>query len=598
MSKKRILFVGEASVLSTGFSVYYRELLPRLVATGKYEIAELSSYIRPDDARMIDFVKGRWKWYGVMPTNEQEHQIFSQNSNHPRDKGQNINQFGAWKFDMACADFQPDIVIDIRDNWMLTWQLRSPFRQWFKWLIMPTVDAVPQAEEWIQDFERADLVMAYSDFGIHAMKQQSPRIKIFPKPMRPGVDINTFKPIDRSLIRAKFGIKEDVPIIGTTMRNQSRKLFPDLIDAFALMKKKYKGEFAVDKSVLLLHTAWPDNMFSYDYPRHIMRLQSYPWMTNHFKGIKDSVLQTLTCHNAACKKTSIGFAMALYNRPLQGNLIPMPCCWCGKNEATCPTVGQGLSREELAEIYNLMDLYVQCSICEGEGMPCNEAKACGKPTLVVNYSALAEKGRFPAEYMNIKELGIKEEDYKFHKGGDVLEVGRFYYEAETSCMRALPNINDMADKMREVITNDALRKKMGEEAREAMVACCDSDKLAKQWEYVLDNVKVKDRSNTWDSPIILKDRTEAQKPPEGLSNEQHVEWLYLNILKYPKVDTQGAEMWINYLKQGLPREQLMQQFLAIANQGENEDSVRQKIRAEIAKLKNPSSIVETRSDWV
>jgi hypothetical protein len=43
MAKKRILFVGEASFLSTGFSNYYRELLPRLHATGKYEIGDPGS---------------------------------------------------------------------------------------------------------------------------------------------------------------------------------------------------------------------------------------------------------------------------------------------------------------------------------------------------------------------------------------------------------------------------------------------------------------------------------------------------------------------------------------------------------------------------
>jgi len=47
--KKRILFIGEASPLETGFSNYYRQLLSRLQETGKYDIAELGSYIRHGD---------------------------------------------------------------------------------------------------------------------------------------------------------------------------------------------------------------------------------------------------------------------------------------------------------------------------------------------------------------------------------------------------------------------------------------------------------------------------------------------------------------------------------------------------------------------
>lgn len=108
--KKKILVVGEASWLPTGFSNYYGELIPRLHATGKYEIAEIGSYARRDDPNVNDFIRGRWKFYGVMPTNQEELKAFQQPSQHPRDKGQNINQFGAGVFDYAMADFQPDIV--------------------------------------------------------------------------------------------------------------------------------------------------------------------------------------------------------------------------------------------------------------------------------------------------------------------------------------------------------------------------------------------------------------------------------------------------------------------------------------------------------
>ena len=59
--KKRILFTGEASFLNTGFSNIYRELLPRLVKTGKYLLAEQGSYARADDSRIHDFIRGRWK---------------------------------------------------------------------------------------------------------------------------------------------------------------------------------------------------------------------------------------------------------------------------------------------------------------------------------------------------------------------------------------------------------------------------------------------------------------------------------------------------------------------------------------------------------
>ena len=583
--KKRILFIGEARFLSTGFATYYLELLPRLVATGKYEIAELGSYARQDDARVQEFIAGRWKFYGVMPTNDEENRAFHTPNPHPRTRGQNTNQFGEYKFAYAVADFKPDIVIDIRDWWMLEFQERNVFRPWYKWIIMPTVDAEPQQEEWVQTYENANMVLAYSDYGIHTLRRQSSlatngkrSMRIFPKAMRPGVDINAFKPDDKKAIREHWNLAQDIPIIGTVMRNQSRKLYPDLIDAFAYMKNKYKGESQVDKAVLLLHTCWPDNMYSFDYPRHIYRLERYDWMENHKKGIRSDVMQSLYCH--ACKATSVTFAMNLWSRPIQDGRIKMPCSYCGKTEASPPNTNTGFSREDLAKLYNLMDLYVQCSICEGDGMPIQEAKACGVPTLVMDYTAMREKGKYP-NYSHFEECGINEDNYTCHNGGDVIEVQRYYYEPETSCKRALPSIPDLARKMRDMIHDQERLKQLGKEARECVEANYDWDVLWRQWEYVLDNVKILNRDETWDSPIAQVDEVVAKPVPANLSDEQYVSWLYINILKYPAVDTDGAKMWLSYLAQGVTRDQLMKQFVDIGNQQSTGSKIRDQIRAQV-----------------
>ena len=44
MNKKKVLFVSEASYLNTGYATYSKEVLKRLYATGKYELAEFSVY--------------------------------------------------------------------------------------------------------------------------------------------------------------------------------------------------------------------------------------------------------------------------------------------------------------------------------------------------------------------------------------------------------------------------------------------------------------------------------------------------------------------------------------------------------------------------
>lgn len=576
--KKRILFVGEASFLSTGFSTYYRELIPRLVKTGKYEIGEIGCYARQDDPRADEFIQGRWKFWGNMPTTQEEAEAFNQPSQHPRDKGQNINQFGANVFDKVCAEFQPDLVIAIRDNWMDSYILRSPFREWFKLLWMPTVDSPFQAEEWLDDYAKCDLVMSYSDFGVHTLKTEGRgKIKVFPQPLRTGVDLETFKPTEG--IKEKMGLSPDIPIIGTVQRNQSRKLILDLIDAFSYMKSKYRGEKAVDKSVLLLHTAWPDNAHSYNYPRHIWRLNSNEWMPYHFKGLKDSVLQTLICHK--CGNTSIGFAAALYAKPVdpQSQAIIMKCTSCGENAATCPRTGSGVSREQLADIYNLFDVYVQASIAEGDGIPATEAKACGVPVIVTDHSSLSEKGRFPAEYCHFKELGIKESDYSVHKGGMITEVAGYRHEPETHCQRAVSNIPDLAKKMRDLVTNDVLRKKMSKEARECAEENYDWNELWKNWDSILTKVRAKDRSQTWNTPIRVIPPIEKKSVPENLTDEEFIEWLYLEILGYPEIDENGERLWLSYLRQGATRDQIYDRILSIAQDQRNHSFARESLRS-------------------
>ena len=44
MSKKKVLFVTESHKMASGFGTYAKQVLPRLAATGKYELAEFASY--------------------------------------------------------------------------------------------------------------------------------------------------------------------------------------------------------------------------------------------------------------------------------------------------------------------------------------------------------------------------------------------------------------------------------------------------------------------------------------------------------------------------------------------------------------------------
>ena len=160
--KKKILLCNEASFLNTGYATYGRELMKRLYASDKYELAELSTYASYGDER---FSQLPWKTYSNLPdpNNQEEANLYGSNITY---------QFGEFKFEYVLLDFQPDIVVDIRDWWMLEFEERSPFRGLFYWAIMPTVDAEPQNEQWLATYASADAVFNYSDWGYELLKKE------------------------------------------------------------------------------------------------------------------------------------------------------------------------------------------------------------------------------------------------------------------------------------------------------------------------------------------------------------------------------------------------------------------------------------------
>ena len=150
--KKRILFCGEASFLSTGYSIYLRELFTRLYKTNKYKLAELSAYGEIDDSRRLSIP---WTYYAVMPKKGDEIEQRKYRSDME-------NQWGAWRLEDTLLDFKPDVVIDIRDPWVSNFIFNSPFRQYFSIANMPTIDSKPQPPQFASQFCNADALLTYS----------------------------------------------------------------------------------------------------------------------------------------------------------------------------------------------------------------------------------------------------------------------------------------------------------------------------------------------------------------------------------------------------------------------------------------------------
>lgn len=83
---------------------------------------------------------------------------------------------------------------------------RSPFRDFFNFALMPTVDAEPQNPQWISVFAKADGVFAYSEFGRDTMLKQNRHINFID--VASPLASETFVPMDKesekSLILTKM----------------------------------------------------------------------------------------------------------------------------------------------------------------------------------------------------------------------------------------------------------------------------------------------------------------------------------------------------------------------------------------------------------
>jgi glycosyltransferase involved in cell wall biosynthesis len=500
--KKRILFSGEASWLSTGFAVYNRELITRMHQTGKYEIAELACYGRSSDPRAQSLP---WKVYGILPENAEEERLYKSNQ---------MNQFGVYKFDAIVADFQPDIVFDARDPWMVMHITKSRFKDNFQAILTPTVDSAPYKKEWLDEYRKAEVVCTYSNYGKRIMEME--KIKVS-EVLSPGVNLDIFKPMDKKQVRADWGVNKDLLVIGTVMRNQKRKLFPDLFEAYASLRAKHRKVDEVQRSVLLCHTSWPD--LGWDIPELLYRA-----------GVQRHVIFTYKCD--ACKNTFFSWFIP---SDAAGNA---QCIFCGKMSAKMPSTFNGVDETELAEIYNIMDVYVQPAICEGWALPIVEAKACGVPGLYSNYSAM--------------------EDHVENGGGLGIKIGKFFTESETMAIRSYPDHDDMVAKMLRLLTSRAEREKLGVEARKVCEKMHTWELTAKKLESVIDGIVSQDRARTWNKRPALK-ISPSYRLSKDAPAEEFVIWCYRAILGR-EPDEKGFKDWMASLAKGTPREDVENYF--------------------------------------
>lgn len=485
MSKKKILLCNDASFSFTGFAKYGREVLSRLHRNPNFEIAELGCYANVNDKRDMELP---WKFYpNAVSSEHPEYQMYKSGSQ---------NQFGRWRFERVLLDFKPDIVFDIRDPWMMSFEGASPLRPFFHWSIMPTVDSIPQQADWLYFFSNADSVFTYSDWAVDVLRKEGRSSINLIGSTPPGCDIETYKPVEDKLSHKKsMSFDPDSKIIGTIMRNQSRKLYPDLFEAFSrlLSNLKSSGDHEIaNKTFLYVHTSYPDN--GWDIPE---LLQEYE--------IGNKVLFTYICQREDCGKPFCSFFKD----------AKTVCPNCNNVSAMLPNTTYGLNPTQLASVINTFDLYVQYAVCEGFGMPQVEAASCGVPVMSVDYSAM--------------------EDIVRKLDGYPLVVERMFNDLGTRSKRALPNNVLAAKKMEAFLKmSDEQILMARKNARQAVENHYTWDRTAKIWEEHFESLELTGLQGKWDAPIRPMRQFPAI-PNEQMHNADFVNWAILNIMQEPSL---------------------------------------------------------------
>jgi glycosyltransferase involved in cell wall biosynthesis len=484
MRKKKILWVNEASWKGTGYGTYGNEILTRLHKVEEFEIAELACYIDRDDPEIHN---RPWKVYPNRPLeSDPEFANYVQNPSRV---------FGEQTFNHVLIDFMPDIVMDIRDWWMFEFEQRSPFRDFFHWAIMPTVDAMPQNSQWMNTFSDADSIFAYSEFGKQTLLEQSDQIN-FVDIASPAAG-TAFKPVpDKAAHKDAMGLDANSVIIGTVMRNQRRKLYPDLFNAFRTFLDSTKRS----NVFLHCHKYYPDIGWE------------TPELLDAF-GLNNRVLFTYRCTD--CKTVSIDF----YKDTV------CYCNNCKQLSRKLAGVDNSVNDEELNKIYNTFDMYIQYANSEGFGMPQLEAAFCGLPVISIDYSAMESVSK------NIGAASLKPLSLSM--------------ECETGCYRAIPNNNELAQLMQVYTADDFDLKTVGQNIERLARSQYDWDKTAQVWIDHFKSIPVKDVYETWLSPIQIKEPNIQM--PSGITDlVDQVSFMFENILHKP--EWIGGYFWGKVIK--------------------------------------------------
>ena len=214
----------------------------------------------------------------------------------------------------------------------------------FKTLLYTPIDSQPY-QRYFKDLECFDTLATYTEYGkkeiIDTYKNVSPNKNISVEVINHGIDKINFKPLNKKKeLRAKYNLPQDAFIWGNINKNQPRKDIGGTLIAFKYFKNWLKENHPNEKAVLYLH-----------------------------------------CYHS--DKTGINLFVAIERCGLmlgEDVILPMDEKYINNKYTT----------QEMNELYNCFDAFVNTTMAEGWGLSVTEAMGVGLPIVVGLHTSLNE----------------------------------------------------------------------------------------------------------------------------------------------------------------------------------------------------------------
>jgi glycosyltransferase involved in cell wall biosynthesis len=522
MSRHRILLQTNPLWLKTGLSRAAKNLLSYLWKTGRYDIAHYATQSTMTNEPRLALTP--WKTFGCIPPDQELINRINSDGVFGRDA-----TYGAVNIENVVNEWKPTIWIGADDVWSFP-PASYADKPWFKrlhGLHHITIDSVPVLEQAFEQAKRSKHYLTWAQFAEKEMKRVGGADMSHVQSIYGMMDTNDFTPItaeERADLRKRFNIPEDMVIFLFVGRNQLRKSFPRVIEAFA----RFKAEHPNIRAALHFHTSFSEKGAGWDLPK----LAAY-------HGLKpEELLCTYVCKHCG------SWLITRY----QGEDLKCPMCGTDKSLVTANIVN-GVPENHMRLIYGFCDASISAHTSGGQELTIAQSLLCGKPLACTSYSC----------------------------GEDVCipETSRFIYplswtpydEPGTCFIKATTRIGDIAAFMRKVVRAPKRdTQEAAELGRAWAIQTFGIESIGEKWEKLFSTL---DPDQDWGKVEVSGEKPTAKnpayEPPAIVDNCAWLKDIYKGILLMDVAENDsGLTHWLDKLKQGLTRDQIIAYFRQVA----------------------------------